>query len=148
LTWQTSFWLADMNRTESLAMWARIARGALEDPEENTEDLYLWLRATATKIIEADAEPDAGKRPGRVVMAAGLTGKEDPYARLREAIDLWLILRVIDSRNAVIGPEKRTAELIAGAHEFALARGVLWGEYASDPKKAKDLIRDNWPKQI
>lgn len=137
-----------MSRTESLAMWARIARGDLEDPEENNEDLFKWIKATAAAVIEADGEPVAGKRPGEIVCAVGLTGKEDPYARLRELIDLWQVLKAIDTGNVVIQPadrETRETEDVAGVYALAMERGVLWGEYLTDPKKAKDLIRDLWP---
>ena len=96
----------------------------------------------STKLIE--------QRDALVAEVESTIAAEDVTAEaLTEASAKQEEIAALDERIATAqATEKRTAELIAGAHEFALARGVLWGEYASDPKKAKDLIRDNWPKQI
>lgn len=132
-----------MNRTESLAMWARIARGHLEDPEENNEDLFQWIRATAARVIDADTEPRSGKRPSVLTEAIGLKGVPQAHADLIAFIEFWGVFNEIDAGNVPL--EYTRTDTVGRIFHAAKARGLLRGEYSNDEKRGKDLIRSLLP---
>lgn len=136
-----------MNRTEARAMWQRIADGGLTDLEsQDATHLHAWISAVAAKVLDADDSADAGRRPGRVLAAVGLSGKPDGYAALREVINdvVWEFPLIIDG----VEREESRAQLVRQMVETARKRGLLEGIYEVDDKAATDLIRGILPKQI
>ena len=126
-----------MNRTESLLMWQRVADGDLDDADCNNEDLFRWIKSIAEKVIDADTKQSASQRPGGLVRALGLQGKEDPYAPLRELITLWIDFKFDD---------RSRSDDIAAVVIAAKKRGLLTGDYEFDENNGRDLIRSLWPK--
>lgn len=129
-----------MNRTEARALWQRIAAGDLEHLDRvDPVDLHAWVRQVAKQLLDADDEADAGKRPGRVLAAVGLSGKADAYAALRELVDdaRW-DFPLLGEGGAV---EETRAQLVRQMVEMARVQGLLRGIYADDDKQATDLIR-------
>lgn len=137
-----------MNRTEARALWQRVAAGELESQPDEFDRIFLrgWMREVAAKLLEADDEPVAGKRPGRIVEAVGLTGKADGYAALRALVDD----AIFDFPVLVDGAwtEQAQADIVRELVERARALGLLRGEYATDDKVARDLMRDLWQKKL
>lgn len=74
-------------RHENLQRWRRIAAGELEDAGADTEALLAWVRERAARIVAADAS-DAGKRPGALVSAVGLSSKAAALEPLREQLEV------------------------------------------------------------
>ena len=135
-----------MNRTEALALWARVAAGDLEHGQADPVDMHAWIRRVAQDLLEADAAP-AGARPAAVLQAVGLAGKVDGHAALRAFVDgpQWDFraigndgLEVEEARGAVV------RQMVDQAREL----GLLIGVYAVDDKKAAQLVRDLWTKQV
>lgn len=137
-----------MNRTEARALWQRIAEGDLDHQDRvDPVDLHAWVRQVAQQLLEADDEPDAGKRPGRVLAAVGLSGKADAYAALRELVnDAQWDFPLMGEGGAV--EEETRAQLVRQMVELARTKGLLRGVYAEDDKQAIDLIRKLVLKQI
>jgi hypothetical protein len=136
-----------MDRTTSRELWARIAAGDLESQGEGDPvDLHAWLRHVAAQVLQADDESDAGKRPGRVLAAVGLSGKVDAYAALRAVVDdpRW-DFPMMGEGGAI---EETRAQLVRQMVELARTKGLLRGVYAEDDKQATDLIRKLVLKQI
>jgi hypothetical protein len=64
-----------VNRTEARALWQRVAAGDLKYLEQiDPVDLHAWVCQVAKQLLDADDEPDAKRRPGRVLAAVGLSG--------------------------------------------------------------------------
>lgn len=136
-----------MNRTEARELWQRVAAGDLEHQDRvDPVDLHAWVRQVAQQLLEADDEPDAGKRPGRVLAAVGLSGKADAYAALRDLVnDPRWDFPLMGEGGAV---EETRAQLVRQMVELARTKGLLRGVYAEDDKQAIDLIRKLVLKQI
>lgn len=135
-----------MNRTEARALWQRIAAGDLEhhDPADPV-DLQAWVRQVAKQLLEADDQPNAKKRPGRVVAAVGLSGKADGYAALRELVNdpQWEFPLLVE--GGVV--EEKRAQLVRKMVAQARKNGLLRGIYADDDKEAAGLVRGILGKQ-
>lgn len=136
-----------MNRTEARAMWQRIADGGLTDLEsQDVERLHTWVRGVASKILSAEDGAVAGKRPGRILAAVGLSGKPDGYAALRELVNdvLWEFPVITDG----VERYETRAQLVRQMVELARQRGLLQGDYVVNDKAVTDLIRNILRKQI
>ena len=135
-----------MDRTTSRKLWARIAAGDLEGEQYDGVDLHEWVRQVAARLIDADQETDASKRPGRVLSAVGLTGKVDSYAALREIVNdpLWDFPMIGEDGEV----EEMLAQLVRQIVELARMKGLLRGVYGEDDKQAIDLVRKLVQKQI
>jgi len=128
-----------VNRSEALALWARIAAGDLEHAQSDPVDLHAWIRQVAQDLIDADAAA-AGARPGAVLQAVGVCGKPDGYAELRAFVEgpQWDFVGADETDGAVV------RQMVNQAREL----GLLDGVYAVDDKKAAQLIRDLRTKQL
>lgn len=136
-----------MNKTEARALWQRIADGGLTDQDsQDTAHLHAWIRDVAAKVLAADAGAGAGQRPGRVLLAVGLSGKPDGYAALRDVVNdiVWEFPLMVEG----VAVEETQAQLVRQMVEAARQRGLLEGVYAVDDKQATDLIRKILRKQI
>ena len=138
-----------MNRTEARALWQRVAAGELErGPDEcDRVDLRGWMREVAAKLLEADDEPVAGKRPYRITEAVGLDGKADAYAALRALVDDPLYQFPFISADGV-WTEQAQADTVRDLVARARSLGLLRGEYATDEKMARDLMRALWQRKL
>lgn len=136
-----------MNRTEALQLWQRIAAGELEDIDQlDPVDLHAWVRQVANQLLEADNEPSAGKRPGRVVAAVGLSGRVDVYAHLRKLVtDARWDFPMIGEGGVI---EETRGQILRQMVELARTEGILRGIYAEDDKQAIDLVRNLLHKKI
>lgn len=129
-----------MNRTEARVLWQRIAAGELEHQEQlDPVDLHAWVRQVAKQLLEADDEPNAKNRPGRVLAAVGLSGKVDGYAALRELVNdpRWDFPLIVDS----VATEETRAQIVRQIVKLARKQRLLRGSFAEDDKQAADLIR-------
>lgn len=136
-----------MNRTEARALWQRIVEGELEHREQlDPVDLHAWVRQVAKQLLEADEEPDAKRRPGRVLTAVGLGGKADGYAALRGFVNApqW-DFPLLDEHGVI---EETQAQIVRQMVAQARDKGLLQGIYADDDKEAVGLIRDILRKKL
>ena len=131
-----------MNRTEARALWLRVAAGDLEHLEHLEQfdlvDLHAWMRQVAKQLLEADGEPDAKRRPGRILTAVGLRGKVDRYAGLRELVNApqWDFPLLGEDGVA----EETRAQIVRQMVAQAREKGLLNGIYADDDKEAVYLV--------
>lgn len=140
-----------MSRSRNLDLWRRVAAGDLSrapDPHHpDTIDLHAWVESVARRILEADQGGDAKARPYALAAALGLQGKADPYADLRALIEepQWQLARGgSDGAWGEVGQAETVTLLVAEARE----RGLLRGEYSTDPKAAADLVRKLFQKKL
>lgn len=129
-----------MNRTEARVLWQRIAAGELKHQEQlDPVDLHAWVCQVAKRLLEADDEPNAKRRPGRVLAAVRLSGKVDGYAALRELVNdaRWDFPLIVDS----VATEETRAQIVRQIVKLAREQRLLPRSYAEDDKQAADLIR-------
>lgn len=111
-----------MNRTESLALWRRVAAGDLEHPQDDPVDLHAWIREVASKVLEADTVPDK-VRPGTVLDAIGLGGKVDKNAELSRLLHLVDEFSHLEADGRERGAQR--GERMAGLMRFARASDLV-----------------------
>lgn len=129
-----------MDRTTSRKLWARIAAGDLDGEQYDGVDLHEWVRQIAVRLLDADEEANAKKRPGRILSAVGLSNKVDGYAELRELVNdvRWDFPLIVDG----VFVEETHPQIIRQILELARTKGLLRGSYAEDDKQAIDRIRN------
>jgi len=118
----------DGDRTASLAMWERAARG------DFCTDVQVWLQHVAAAVLDADSK-DAGRlRDSALVRAVGLANKIDKHRALRqfvEALDAFGCTR---------------QQLIAAVRSGAPPPGIVCG--AVDPSAYEALTDSELGKLI
>lgn len=119
-------------RALALQMWARV----LENP--GSSGSQYWVQEVARKLLEADRQPDAKRRPDAILKAVGLAGRYDRWHALREDLAVFRSFSVLD------GETERRGKVTKAEIAMLRHRGHFSGPDADawDDQRIRKLIEE------
>lgn len=84
-------------------------------------DVADWVEEVARAVLVADQEPRSGHRPNGLTKAIGLSGDDDPYWELRNALSAWDDFDFLDEEGNPASPKR-------GEERKSLLR-IAWSIY-------------------
>ena len=84
----------DGDRASTRELLASFARG------EFGTDARAWLNIISARLLDADDEPDARRRPEKIMRALGLAGRGDPDRRLVALVSAFDSFENLDDPKA------------------------------------------------